>query len=202
MAGGEPAGFDAGFDTGSDAAAEPTPCGAGAALHRDPRRAAKANLVRFVVGPDEAVVPDVEGKLPGGGLWVTADRAVLEQGGGEERLRPGRAPEGPGTGTIWSTGSTPSWSDGWCSCLSLARGAGDAVAGFVKVEERLRASRDAAAGGGEARHGRVAPGVRRARRGGRRTAKDRRAGGRGWSAGGGCPGRRRLGACVRTRGLW
>jgi hypothetical protein len=29
-------------------------------------------LVRFVVGPDNTIVPDIEGKLPGRGLWVTA----------------------------------------------------------------------------------------------------------------------------------
>jgi len=34
-------------------------------------------LVRFVVGPDGDVVPDVAGKLPGRGLWVTAQRAAL-----------------------------------------------------------------------------------------------------------------------------
>ena len=31
-------------------------------------------LIRFVVGPD-GVVPDLKRKLPGRGLWVTAERA-------------------------------------------------------------------------------------------------------------------------------
>ena len=34
-------------------------------------------LIRFVVGP-EGVVPDVKRKLPGRGLWITADRATLK----------------------------------------------------------------------------------------------------------------------------
>ena len=34
-------------------------------------------LIRFVVGPD-GVVPDLKRKLPGRGLWVTADRATLK----------------------------------------------------------------------------------------------------------------------------
>jgi predicted RNA-binding protein YlxR (DUF448 family) len=34
-------------------------------------------LIRFVVGPD-GVVPDVKRKLPGRGLWITADRTTLE----------------------------------------------------------------------------------------------------------------------------
>ncbi len=34
-------------------------------------------LIRFVVGP-QGVVPDLKRKLPGRGLWVTADRATLK----------------------------------------------------------------------------------------------------------------------------
>lgn len=36
-----------------------------------------ADLVRFVVGPDGAAVPDIKGKLPGRGVWVTATRDAL-----------------------------------------------------------------------------------------------------------------------------
>lgn len=36
-------------------------------------------LVRFVAGPEGVVVPDVARKLPGRGLWVEADRALVEQ---------------------------------------------------------------------------------------------------------------------------
>ncbi|OJU07686.1 MAG: DNA-binding protein [Caulobacterales bacterium 68-7] len=38
----------------------------------------EALLIRFVVGPDAAVVPDLARKLPGRGLWVAADRASVE----------------------------------------------------------------------------------------------------------------------------
>jgi predicted RNA-binding protein YlxR (DUF448 family) len=34
-------------------------------------------LVRFVVSPDGAVVPDLDGKLPGRGLWLSASRAAF-----------------------------------------------------------------------------------------------------------------------------
>jgi predicted RNA-binding protein YlxR (DUF448 family) len=37
------------------------------------------HLIRFVVGPDNQIVPDLAGKLPGRGIWVSADRAALEQ---------------------------------------------------------------------------------------------------------------------------
>ncbi|HEY2070425.1 MAG TPA: RNA-binding protein [Rhizomicrobium sp.] len=37
----------------------------------------EARLIRFVVGPDGMIVPDLAAKLPGRGIWVTADRAML-----------------------------------------------------------------------------------------------------------------------------
>ena len=38
----------------------------------------KYRMVRFVVGPEGQVFADVMGKLPGRGMWVSADRAALE----------------------------------------------------------------------------------------------------------------------------
>lgn len=38
----------------------------------------KAGLIRFVVGPDDRIYPDILGKLPGRGMYVTANRAMLE----------------------------------------------------------------------------------------------------------------------------
>ena len=35
-------------------------------------------LVRFVVGPDGAIVPDIEGRRPGRGLWLQAARDVVD----------------------------------------------------------------------------------------------------------------------------
>ena len=40
--------------------------------------APKAGLIRFVVGPDDRIYPDILGKLPGRGMYVTATRAMLE----------------------------------------------------------------------------------------------------------------------------
>src|SRR5690349_10848797 len=36
-------------------------------------------MIRFVVSPEGGVVPDLEGSLPGRGLWVTAERDVLDK---------------------------------------------------------------------------------------------------------------------------
>jgi predicted RNA-binding protein YlxR (DUF448 family) len=34
-------------------------------------------LVRFVVSPDGEVIPDLDAKLPGRGIWLSADRALI-----------------------------------------------------------------------------------------------------------------------------
>ncbi len=83
----------------------------------------KTALVRFVVGPDGAVVPDVAARLPGRGLWLTADRV--------EHLLRRRCGD----------------------LIGLARRSGKAVAGYEKVRSALRDGEAAvllaAADGGE-----------------------------------------------------
>jgi hypothetical protein len=37
----------------------------------------KTGLVRFCIGPDNQVVPDILGRLPGRGIYVAADRAAI-----------------------------------------------------------------------------------------------------------------------------
>jgi predicted RNA-binding protein YlxR (DUF448 family) len=37
-----------------------------------------ADLIRFVVAPDGEVVPDIKGKLPSRGVWVTGTQSTLE----------------------------------------------------------------------------------------------------------------------------
>ncbi|WP_299139721.1 RNA-binding protein [uncultured Tateyamaria sp.] len=39
----------------------------------------KFGLIRFVVGPDAQIVPDIAGKLPGRGIYVAADRTALDK---------------------------------------------------------------------------------------------------------------------------
>lgn len=38
----------------------------------------ESRLIRFVVGPDATVVPDLARKLPGRGMWVEASRASID----------------------------------------------------------------------------------------------------------------------------
>lgn len=37
------------------------------------------HMVRFVLSPDGLVTPDIQGKLPGRGVWVSSDRKSLEK---------------------------------------------------------------------------------------------------------------------------
>lgn len=41
-------------------------------------RRPRAEMVRFVIGPDDAIVPDIAGDLPGRGLWLTPRRDIVE----------------------------------------------------------------------------------------------------------------------------
>src|SRR5262249_57026523 len=38
-----------------------------------------ASMIRFVVGPDGTVVPDLKRRLPGRGIWITATRPALHK---------------------------------------------------------------------------------------------------------------------------
>ena len=40
---------------------------------------APERMIRFVVGPEGNVVPDLARRLPGRGMWLTAERASVEQ---------------------------------------------------------------------------------------------------------------------------
>ena len=95
-----------------------------------------ADLIRFVVGPDGAVVPDVKRNLPGRGLWVTnsADsvgqtvRRKLFARGFKREVRSG--PE-----LVAQTDRL--LEKAALDALSIACKAGEAVTGFTKVEAAI-----------------------------------------------------------------
>ena len=39
----------------------------------------KEQMIRFVLDPSGRVVPDIDGRLPGRGMWLSADRNVLNK---------------------------------------------------------------------------------------------------------------------------
>src|ERR1700759_4655018 len=47
-------------------------------------RMPKERMIRFVVGPDRQIVPDLGAKLPGRGIWLSACRDVLGSNGAQD----------------------------------------------------------------------------------------------------------------------
>jgi len=45
----------------------------------------KAGLVRFVLSPEGVIFPDLAEKLPGRGIWVTANRDLIAKAAAKER---------------------------------------------------------------------------------------------------------------------
>lgn len=92
-----------------------------------------AGLIRFVVGPGDALVPDLAGKLPGRGIWVTADRGALDRAATKglfSRAARTKVQVPEGLADVVEEGLARRVID----LVSLARKAGRAVAGFEKVK--------------------------------------------------------------------
>ena len=96
----------------------------------------KHGLVCFVVGPDGTVVPDVLGKLPGRGMWVSADRAAINKAASKGAFARSakqkvKVPEGLADEVEKQLARRV------VDLISLARKSGDAVAGYEKVKDWL-----------------------------------------------------------------
>jgi predicted RNA-binding protein YlxR (DUF448 family) len=99
-------------------------------------RAPKAGLIRFVIGPDGAVVPDILARLPGRGIYVSADRAALDKAAKKGLFaRAARAPVTvpPDLSAMVEAGLVRRLID----LIALARKAGQAVSGREKVLDWL-----------------------------------------------------------------
>ena len=114
-------------------------------------RMAKEHLIRFVVGPDNTIVPDLAERLPGRGIWLSARRDVLESGssvpgsgkaaarlaGCFARAARGQVQVPPNLAHVLQQALARRVAD----TLGLARRAGQAVAGFAKAGDWVRAGR-------------------------------------------------------------
>jgi predicted RNA-binding protein YlxR (DUF448 family) len=94
-------------------------------------------LLRFVVGPDGAIVPDIEARLPGRGLWLLSRRDIVERAVAKRVFaraarRPVEIPQG------LANRIEALLVRRCCDALGLARRAGLAVVGFERVSDAVR----------------------------------------------------------------
>ena len=100
----------------------------------------KHGLIRFVAGPDGMVVPDLAEKLPGRGIWVMSDRAIIDKAAAKGLFARGaKAPVNTPEGLASLVEAA--LARRVVELLSLARKAGYAVAGFEKVKDWLAQGR-------------------------------------------------------------
>jgi predicted RNA-binding protein YlxR (DUF448 family) len=113
-------------------------------------------LIRFVLGPDGTIVPDLGRRLPGRGVWVEATRAAVALAARRNVFA--RSLKRP----VSVPADLPAqverlMAKRLAEALSLAKKAGLAVSGFAKVDEQIGRGRvavllhaaDAAADGAE-----------------------------------------------------
>lgn len=103
----------------------------------------ESELIRFVSGPDGVIVPDIQSRLPGRGVWVTAERTMLEQAASRKlfarglkadvRVQADLADQVAGLLKASALGR-----------LGLARKAGQLAVGFTKVASAVEGSKAAA----------------------------------------------------------
>lgn len=97
-------------------------------------------MIRFVLGPDGSVVPDIAGRLPGRGAWLTASRPLVEKAVKKRLFARGfkrqvQVPDGLADtldGLL---------ADRLTATIALARKAGQAVTGFEKTRAHLTAGK-------------------------------------------------------------
>jgi predicted RNA-binding protein YlxR (DUF448 family) len=100
----------------------------------------KETLIRFVVAPDSTLVPDLAGRLPGRGLWVSADRDILGKALARNQFtKAARAPVKAPAGLADQVADL--LVQRCLDRIGLARRAGELVVGFDQVGDWLRAGR-------------------------------------------------------------
>jgi len=95
------------------------------------------DLIRFVVGPDGNVVPDLESRPPGRGFWLSAHRDMINTACAKKLFA--KAARQPVNVSDTLADDVEALLTRRClDRISMARRAGQAVAGFDRVGEWLR----------------------------------------------------------------
>lgn len=97
----------------------------------------EARLVRFVIDPEGILVPDIDGRLPGRGYWISADaesiqRAATRNMFAKAAKQPVRVPDDVVTRTEFGIVQR------MLAYLGLARRSGGLILGFDQVEKQIR----------------------------------------------------------------
>ena len=100
----------------------------------------EAALIRFVRGPSGEAVPDLARKLPGRGVWVALSRARVAEAARKNLFSKGFSADTRAAVDLPET-IGQLLRKAALAYLSLAKKAGEAVAGFGKVEEVLAKGR-------------------------------------------------------------
>ena len=95
-----------------------------------------AGLIRFVLGPDHQVVPDLRHKLPGRGVWVTARSDMVEEAAKRRLFARAFKAEAKASETL-AQDIRRLLRDDLRQGLALANKAGSVITGFHKVESTI-----------------------------------------------------------------
>jgi predicted RNA-binding protein YlxR (DUF448 family) len=96
-------------------------------------------MIRFVVGPEDRLVPDIAGRLPGRGIWVSANSEAFERAVAKRLFA--RAARRQVTVDPDLRSMVDRLLERQClDLIGFARRAGEIVAGFEKVDALLRRS--------------------------------------------------------------
>lgn len=104
------------------------------------RHLAKDALIRFVIGPDGTIVPDIKEKLPGRGVWLTAAHDTVSDAAKRNafaRALKAKALVPEELAALVDRLLT----EAALSALALANKAGEVVFGAAKIEEAIRKGR-------------------------------------------------------------
>lgn len=100
----------------------------------------KPAMIRFVLDPAGHVVPDLKEKLPGRGLWVTAERAILAQAAAKNAFaRAAKQPAKVAPDLVDRVAELARREV--AELIGLARKSGQLRAGFEKVQAALQGGR-------------------------------------------------------------
>ncbi|MDD4615916.1 MAG: DUF448 domain-containing protein [Alphaproteobacteria bacterium] len=97
----------------------------------------RAELIRFVIGPESAVVPDLPENLPGHGLWVTASRDAIGAAAKKNLFAKAAQASARPSATL-AEDVTKLLRKRCLDFMGLAKGAGIAVLGETQTEAALR----------------------------------------------------------------